>query len=199
MKNNALKFVVTLLIIIFITSCAGNRNWYPFKGVKYYNKEEALFAVQTYFESQNSQVQPFLRPLVDKKLIVSIPTKEQIYSYIVYRKSKKSKYSVSSAERDSIDYFAQSIHIHFKSFYEMVKKKNIYKTVELVEGSYTSIIQPSPSCDTICRYSSGEGNDVWFMLNVKNGKQVLSFDESLPAGPARSESLLNAVKAFALQ
>ena len=197
MINNALKFVVILLSIIFISSCA--RNLYYYGSAKFSNKEGALIAQQTNLNNLLSQIQPFEHPLVDKKLIVSIPTKDQIYSDHIFRRSIINKSSVSSAESDRIDYLAQTVYENYKTNYILIKKKNIYKTVELVEGSYSSIIQPSSTFDTFCCFSSGEGTPVWFMLNIKNGKQVFSFDTTLPSGIARTEALLNAVKAFALQ
>ena len=199
MKNNALKFVVILLIIIFFQCCARNRNIYLYDGAKFYIKEEALSAQQTALNHLVAQVQPFDRPLVAKKLIVSIPTKDAIYADYMFRRSKTNKSSVSRAESARYDYLAQAEYDRQKNTYDIIKKKNIYKATELIEGSYSSIIQPSPTCDTLCSFSSGEASVVMFMLNVKNGKQVFAFDTTLPTGPARTEALLNGVKAFALQ
>jgi hypothetical protein len=199
MKNNLIYVGLIILCIFFIASCAGNRNSYYYGGTLYPTKQEALFAQQNNLNNLASQVQPLDHPLVDKKLLVSIPTKEQIYSDLVFRMSNRNKTVLSSAESDRLDCSANIIHEANKNMYIVIKKKNIYKTVELVEGSFSSIIQPSLTCDTFCRFSSGEADALWFMLNIKNGKQVFAFDESLPTGPARTESICNAVKAFALQ
>jgi hypothetical protein len=199
MINNALKFGVIMMSVFFITNCAGNRIIYSYRGINFYNKEDALFAQQTHLNNLLSQIQSFKNPLVDKKLIVSIPAKDQIYSTLVSSFSKINKSAGSNFSSDLIDYNAQRLHESYRSTYNNIKKMNIYKTVELVEGTYSTIIQPSPTCDTFCYFSSGAGNDIWFMLNVKNGKQVFAYDRSLPEGPTRTESFCNAIKAFALQ
>jgi hypothetical protein len=200
MINNLWKLGLILLSIILIANCAGNRQIYTFKGAQYNTQEEAIAAQRTHENNLVAQIQPFEHPLVDKKLIVSIPTKEAIYADYIFRLSKKAKISSLTAEQsDTINFNAMARYEMCLSTYKAIKQKNIYKTVELVESSYTSIIQPSATCDTLCDFSSGEGSVVTYMLNVKNGKQVFTFDSSFPDGLARTESLLNAVKAFALQ
>jgi hypothetical protein len=198
MKNKLLKLGL-IILNIFIVSCASNApNVYYERGAKFATKEEALLVHQNRLNNLIAQIQPFEKPLVNKRLIVSIPTTDEIYSRWISILNRKQN-EILTKKDDQVYYWSERDYENNKSVYDMIKKKNIYKTVELVDGSYSSIIQPSPTCDTLCNYSSGKGNIVWFMLNVKNGKQVFAYDTSLPEGQERNEALLNAVKAFALQ
>ena len=188
--NKKFKFALILFVTIISQSCAGT---YFYENQSYQSKDAALNAQQLILDNLRSQIEPFEKPLVEKKLIVLIPTKENMYAEYVLRGSKQGR-----PLSGDLDYSAQSFYCELKNIYECIKKKNIYKTVELNEGSFSSIIQPSTTFDTFCAYSSGDGDAIWYMLNVKNGKQVFSFDHTLK-GFARLESFLSSIKAFALQ
>jgi hypothetical protein len=190
--------VAALALVSIIPGCV-TTNKYTFNNVAYSNKLEALQAENSYHANLSSLVRPLPSPLVEKTLLVSIPTKESVINDITLREAKKGRDTASMAAKDRIDYVAQTAYDAYKYEYVTIKNSNIYKHTELTEGSYSSVPQPNSSTDVLCIYSSGEGTPVTYLVNTKNGKQILSFDVSLPDGSPRVESMLNSIKVFALQ
>ena len=76
--------IILFIIVLSFSSCMR----YQYGSKIYNSREDALAAQQAEFQNSLVQIQPFSSPLVEKKLIFKIPSKEEIYSDFHFRMSK---------------------------------------------------------------------------------------------------------------
>jgi hypothetical protein len=197
-----LKMVVLLsLAAAILTACVTTS--YRVEDKTYNSRDEALAASMRRDADGEAGVSAGAGPLVDRKLLVVIPTAGAIVKTYEARLAKQGTQSPSSGTpaRAQIDFMADTQASNWKSVATSLRKANIYREVEVIDvDSTTSNYQPSASQDVFSFYISAEGGMATiYFANAKSGKQVVAIDAGKPTIGERRRSLIDDVKAKALQ
>jgi hypothetical protein len=185
--------------VVLLAGCAGQK--FFLEGKQYNSKDEFIAARESTRSSCLASVTPLPQPIVNRKLVMMIPTQETIY---------KNRYAIIKAANPgypvTMDGLRNNVLIaglgeSYRQNFEQVKKRNMYASVELVE--YESLSEPQPTSNTdvyFIRLAEGLGaRDTIYLVTSKNGRQIVNVDASSVLCSKRIESLLASLQTLALQ
>ena len=194
--------LATLLPIVAMALTACATTSYNVDNQTYKNRDEAWAASMRRDAEAEAAISSSTTPLVDRKLLVVIPTPGALLNTVAAQKQNQGKLSApGTAARAADDFRADSIVANLKSVGLSLRKANIYREVEIMDvDSTTTNIQPSQSQDVFTFYLGTDGGmAVFYFLSAKSGKQVVAEDMGQARIGDRRKSLVDDVKAKALQ
>lgn len=189
MKN--IKIIALFFLIITIQGCVTT---YKYQNKDYKDRASAENAIRSFHNNLLSNVQALPAPITDKKLIFGIPNSDMI-------KSKGVKFSgdrSTDTARDRIGYVAYSLEVDFNNLAKMIRKRNIYKNVEIIrtDGGH---LQPSNSTDVYYIYLESLTVAQTYIADKKYGKQVMTMDKGISDTNLKIKNWLDTIAAFAIR
>lgn len=200
------KFIKLAVVLPFVaaalTGCVAAS--YKVDGQAYSNRDEAWAATTRRSAEAEAAISAGAKPLVDRKLLVVVPTASAFSKNLETRVMKQGKQYATpgTPARAQDDFITDAIVANFKSVAASLKKANIYREIEVLDVDTSSPnIQPSPSQDVLAFYLGVEGAlvPVVYFNSARVGKQVVAVDTGQPSQAERRKSLIDDVKAKALQ
>ena len=200
--NISNRLVIALTLSTFLLAGCVTTS-YRYDNQSYATRDEAWAAAARKNAEADASISAGTKNLVDRKLLVVIPTAaafSRTFEGIV-TKSGKQYARPGTPARTQDDFNADAINANFKSIASSLKKANIYREVETMDvDSTTPNIQPSQSQDVVVFFLGVETPmpTVYFM-SAKNGKQIVAVDTGASSMAERRKSVIDDVKAKALQ
>lgn len=188
-------------IILGCVLLSGCGMTYFLEGAKYDTKESFVAARSAAYARCTNSVSALPAPLVKRKLIAMIPTQEALYKnrYTIIKAASPSDPVTMDSLRENPLF--SGMNEYYKYIVEHVKRRNIYKTVEVVE--YETLSAPQPNADTDILYMAMAealgGKDVLYLSTKKNGKQIVSYESASPRCESVRDSYLSSIQTIALQ
>lgn len=202
MKKFIKLAVLIPLATVVLTACVATT--YKYGNSTYNNRNEAMAASARQNAEAEAVISTGSTSLVDRKLLVVIPTASafsKFYEALVMKQGKQYAQPGTSA-RAQDDFMADWQVENLKSIAASVKKAKIYREIEVLNvDSTTPNIQPSSGQDILILYymEVGGGQSVRYFSSSKFGKQLVAIDMSKANIGERRQSLIDDLKAKALQ
>lgn len=197
------KLVILLPIAaVLLTACVATT--YKVSNATYNNREEAMAATLREYSEAESAVTAGTNALVDRKLLVVSPTAaaySRTFEALVMKQGKQYA-TPGTPARAQDDFTADATVANVKSVAASIRKSNIYREVEVLDVDTTSPnIQPSPTQDVLILNYLGADSGVRmdYFFSARFGKQILAVDMGRATRAERRKSLIDEVKAKALQ
>ena len=200
------KFTRLILLVAIgaamLTACVATT--YKVGNAAYNNRDEAIAATRRENADAESGITAGVQPLVDKKLLVVTPTASaysKLWEAMVMKQGKQYA-SPGTPARATDDFNADVVVINMKSVVASLKKANIYRETEVLDvDNTTPNIQPSATQDVLILNSWAVDGalPMNYFLSARFGKQVVAIDMGIALRSERRKSLINDVKAKALQ
>lgn len=202
MKYAPLKLVV-LLPIIALTMTACVTTSYRVDTTTYTNRDEAWAAVLRRDAETEAGIAAGSESLVQRKLLFVVPTSAAFMRYFEASVAlQKQTFPAAGTPAHAQWSFKSDESVqNLKSVAGSIKKSNIYRDVVIFDANSTAEnIQPTDEQDVLIPTSvPGGGGGVMYFLSVKHGKQILEIDLAQKERLERRKSILNSLKAKALQ
>src|SRR4051812_3919959 len=113
-------------LVLLALSLSGCANFFLFEGQRYSTKSEALSAVQSQSSAAVQSIKPLPKPLVDKTLIVTVPTVAAISAIQLHRGRKvEPGFTPDEMGRERLDYMAEQLVLQYHAAGEAVKARGI--------------------------------------------------------------------------
>lgn len=200
------KFIKLAVLIPFatvvLTACVATT--YKVGNSTYNDRNQAVAASARENAEADAAISTGSTTLADRKLLVVIPTASafsKLFEAHVMKQGKQYAQPGTSA-RAQDDFLADSQVANLKSIAESVKKAKIYREMEVLNvDSTTPNIQPSSGQDILVLFyfEAGGGQAARYFLSSKFGKQIVAVDMSKANIGERRQSLIDDLKAKALQ
>ena len=185
-----------------LTACVATT--YKVGNAAYNNRDEAIAATRRENADAESAIAAGAQPLVDRKLLIVMPTASafsKTWEAIITKQGKQYAPPGTPA-RAADDFSADRIVINMKSVAASIKKANIYREIEVLDvDNTTPNIQPSTTQDVLVLYywAVDAAQSMEYFVSARFGKQVVAVDMGIALQSERRKSLINDVKAKALQ
>lgn len=191
-----------MVVVLMLVGCVTTS--YRFENQTYASRDEAWAAASR----KNAEAEAAIStgaatPLVDRKLIFVIPTAQALIKSMEARGAKAGQQMPAPGTpiRAQIDFNADAGASNVKSIATSLKKANVYRDVDILEvDTTTPNIQPTSTQDVVSYYLSSDSViPVYYFLSEKYGKQIIAVDMGASSWAERRKSLIDDVKAKALQ
>jgi len=204
MKNRLLSKIILILITIAASACVAPPTYKTTDGQTYKSRDEAMAASMRGDAEADAAISAGAMPLVERKLLVVIPTASALSRAVEARVIKQGKTYVApgTPARAQDDFTVDSIVANWKSLASSLKKANIYQDVVVQDVDSTEAnIQPTSTQDVFSIYFSSEvgGGMVIYFQSAKFGKQVIAMDSGKATKGERRKSIIDDLKSKALQ
>jgi hypothetical protein len=202
MKSSLLRAILALpAFALVLTACVPAA--YRVGDQTYKSREEAWTASARRDAEAEAAISAGIRPLVERKALLVIPTAAALSRTFEARVTKTGKTYAApgTPARLQDDFMADTAVANWKSLGASLKKANIYQnvTVEDVETTEPNI-QPSSTQDVISIYLGADGGSpVVYFQSAKYGKQVVAIDTGKASLGDRRRSFIDDIKTKALQ
>ena len=170
-KTHAVKNVV-LVSLIFVLLLAGCSTIYHLEGKEYDSKEKFIAARSEMYQRCVESTDPLPKPLVERKLIALIPSQEIIYRTIQAKlKAATPDFPVLMEDLRKDPVYSGASE-NFRMVTELIKRRNLYSTVEVIEYQTLSIPQATEDTDIlhVVLATSDNRNDKYYLTREKRGK-----------------------------
>jgi len=176
-----LKRFFVLCTVVMCTACAAV---YTFEGKQYHSKQEFLSAADTAHRDAIAPVIPLPAPVTSRTLLFAVPTPAAILHDSIRNYTKLKGTPPVGVQLEIFTTLAESASGSIRAFYEGAVRRNMYKSVQLLEvDSLMANPAPSANQDVVFYNEISPGSGQWYYATVKGGKQVFAFDRLQP-GPA---------------
>lgn len=176
---------------------------YRHDGQTYKSREEAMAAAERRNTEADAAVSAGIKPLVARNILVAIPTAAALSRTFEARGAKDGKAlpAPGTPARAQFDFDVDAQASNWRSITVSLKKANIYQNVIVHDADTTEAnIQPTTTQDVMTiHFSAGGGSQVIYFQSAKYGKQVVAFDTGKTSLGERRKSLIDDIKAKALQ
>ena len=135
-----------LVILMTTLALSGCSTTYYLEGAEYKGKKKYIAARAAMHTRCIESTEPLPTPLIERKLIALIPSQELIYTTILTNLKAISPDYPMTREDLRYDPLYSGVNENFTMVVELIKRKNLYKTVEMIE--YESLSIPEASVDT---------------------------------------------------
>lgn len=200
-KNRIIQSAQLLIVAIAVSACVASS--YSIDGRTFKSKEEASAYLKERLAEAEASISAGLTPLVDKKVLVVIPNHNALTKVFETRLVNLGKNypAPGTPGREQVDFYADGIVDNCKSIIESIRKANIYQEVsEFDTDTMETNIQPSANQDVVTFYAGAQSAAATlYFQSAKFGKQVMAVDMANPSWAQRRISLINDLKAKALQ
>lgn len=191
-------FVLGGLIASLLSGCGMT---YLLEGVRYESKEGFASARAAMLTRCTDSVVPLPAPLVRRKLIAFIPSQEAIYKNrfkIVKAAIPNDPITVEGMRSNPL---ISGINELYRADVEMLRRRNIFSSVDVVE--YDSLSLPQASADVDILYVEMPemlgGRDAVYVSTQKGGRQLVTVNAAVPKCEAIRDSLHASIQTIALQ
>jgi hypothetical protein len=171
MKKAVLVILMTTLVL------SGCSTTYYLEGAEYKGKKKYIAARAAMHTRCIESAEPLPTPLIERKLIALIPSQELINTTILTNLKAISPDYPMTREDLRYDPLYSGVNENFKMVVELIKRKNLYKTVEMIEYEYLSI--PEASVDTdifhVVLATATNRNDRYYLTREKRGKLRIDY------------------------
>ena len=201
MKKRLLLIITLFVIATTMSACVTAT--YKADGQTYKSRDEAMAASMRSFAEADAAISAGAMPLVERKLLVVIPTASAVSrafeAFVV--KQGKTYAAPGTPARAQDDFTADTIVANWKSIAGSLKKANVYQDVLIQDVDSTeSNIQPSANQDVLSIYMGAQlGNPTFYFQSAKYGKQVVAADWGKATAGERRRSIIDDIKSKALQ
>ncbi|MDV6345310.1 MULTISPECIES: hypothetical protein [unclassified Nitrosomonas] len=176
MKKAALVILMTVLVL------SGCSTIYYLEDAEYEGKKKYIAARAAMHTRCIESTEPLPTPLIERKLIALIPSQEFIYTAIQKNFKDISPDFPMSREDLRIEPLYSGANENFRMVVELIKKKNLYRTVEMIE--YESLSIPEASADTdifhVVLATATNRNDKYYLTREKRGKLRIDYGAMNP-------------------
>jgi hypothetical protein len=171
MKKAVLTILITTLVL------PGCSTIYYLEGAEYKDKEKYIAARAAMHTRCIESTEPLPTPLIERKLIALIPSQELIYTTILTNlKAISPDYPITREDLRKQPLYSGT-NENFKMIIELIKRKNLYQTVEMIE--YESLSLPEASVDTdifhVVLATATNRNDRYYLTREKRGKLRIDY------------------------
>ena len=196
-KSTAVGILATML-----SACATERVSYNVDGKLYYSADDATLALRSSLSEAESAVLSTASPLVNRKLLIAVPT-EKAYLTAIDAFGAANGKRLENSSQQTVDFAKNSARMTYegdKSLARSIAKSNIYQEVSIIDiDTPTPDLQPSSSQDIVYKYRAARSDGwVYYFLSAKYGKLILSGDPSKESRKERRLSLIDDLKSKAL-
>jgi|JI10StandDraft_1071094.scaffolds.fasta_scaffold252518_2 hypothetical protein len=174
---------------------------YLLEGARYESKESFVAARSAMNARCMENVVPFPVPLVKRKLIAFIPSQEAIYKnrFKIVKAAIPNDPITIEGMRDNPLF--SGLNENYRIGVEMLRRKNIFPSVEIVE--YENLSLPQASADVDIFYIEMPeilgGKDTFYLTTQKGGRQLVNISAAVPRCEALRDSFHASVQTIALQ
>ena len=189
-------------IVIFsvATLLAGCTTTYTYNGRQYQGEQAFVMAVDSSLTESLASIQPLTKPVSTKTLVFAIPSQQSVFEQSVANFVKIAGRAPSGEAEVIVRNLSASNYKGIRSFYEIVKRKNIYQEVTLLERiTSTGDLQAGLNQDVLYWSEPQLGSGQWYYVTSKSGKQVFAFDRGGATMADRSNAFAQAVQVFAIR
>jgi hypothetical protein len=190
MKNICL--LISILACFMLSSCMMS---YMYNNQTYSSKSDA-YAAQTLHRNEIAKAlnDPLPNPVTDKKLIIGIPTKATYTKTITWTGNH-----TPEAKKNLEDYITTVADSDFMSMANLVKNKNIYKTVEIIRTSGEHILMAQEGVDVLYLYVESPQAVGWYQTSLEKGRKAMTPDTGIGDMSERLRQWLHAISIFAME
>ncbi|MHA7066828.1 hypothetical protein [Azospirillum argentinense] len=191
------KVAVLAVSILLVAGCNQTTYWY--KDKKNLSKEEFQRVFVADRENDMSNIKPLTKPVTTRRLLVAIPSRSGYYANrLAVAQAGAPNATVADVEAVPAN---DSWYWDYANMRRWVERKNIYPAVEEKIVDNPGAFQPSNDYDVLALtvQSKPGQRDQWHYYSQRNGKQTVSPDSSASDTLANWESMLDAIKAAAIQ
>ena len=189
-------------IVIFsaATLLAGCASTYTYNGKQYQGEQAFVAAVDSGLAESLAAIQPLAKPVAIKTLVFAIPSQQSVFEQSVANIVKARGRAPSGEEEVLVRNISTANYKGIRNFYEIVKRKNIYQEVTLLERTTsTGDLQAALNQDVLYWSEPQLDSGQWYYVTNKSGKQVFAFDRGGATVPDRSNAFAQAVQVFAIR
>jgi hypothetical protein len=129
--KTVIHYTAVSICLLILTACT---SWYGYAGKRYDTKEEALKAQQNEIDAVIANIEPTNQPKYENALII-FPSREAI--------EKRGFSGNLDLTSDAVDYLATTAEELNKSMAEVLKKRNLFKKVEVRRALYPGVAADS--------------------------------------------------------
>lgn len=173
----------TLITFIFISALLSGCVTYSYNNVKYNNRQEAESAQKTELDMIAGGIVPRPEPIAPFATVV-IPTKS-----IIQDRALK-----PGGLAESRDYVASGLYRSYKQMAELIKKRNIFANVEIIESADPVHVEPSKGEVVLYIYMPSSSAMGWYYISQTTKRTPLHFDSGNPDKVARVKYFLDRVE-----
>ena len=122
-------------IVIFsaATLLAGCASTYTYNGKQYQGEQAFVAAVDSGLAESLAAIQPLAKPVSTKTLVFAIPSQQSVFEQSVANIVKARGRAPSGEEEVLVRNLSTANYKGIRNFYEIIKRKNIYQEVTLLE------------------------------------------------------------------
>lgn len=189
-------------IVIFsaATLLAGCASTYTYNGKQYQGDQAFVAAVDSSLAESLAAIQPLAKPVSTKTLVFAIPSQQSVFEQSVANIVKARGRAPSGEEEVLVRNISTANYKGIRNFYEIIKRKNIYQEVTLLERTTaTGDLQAGLNQDVLYWSEPQLGSGQWYYVTSKSGKQVFAFDRGGATMADRSNAFAQAVQVFAIR
>lgn len=190
MKNAA--FLI-LLITLLLPGCS---TFYYLEGVEYDSKEKYVAARAAMHHRCIERAVPHAKPLVERKLIALIPSQEFIFrTALASRKAALPDFPVTREDLRKDPIYAGA-NENFRMVVELIKRNNLYASVEVIEYEDLSIPPADANTDIfhVVMATANNRNDKYYLTREKRGKLRIDYGVINPECPTSRVSFLSMIE-----
>lgn len=176
MKNAAL---VILTIALLLSSCS---TIYYLEGTEYEGKKKYIAARTSMHTRCIESTEPLPAPLIERKLIALIPSQEFIYTTVQATLNAAAPDFPLSREDLRNDPLYSGANENFRMVVELIKRRNLYRAVEMIEYETLSIPEADEDTDIfhIVLATATNRNDRYYLTREKRGKLRIEYGAMNP-------------------
>ena len=177
--------LLVFLMVMSLTACVPPT--YRYGGVAYSSPAEALAAQQAALDKVVGNTEPLPTPVAQRARVV-VPSKQAVLERAPLR-------ARTQAGRE---FAATGYHNALMLVPRMIKKRNIFEQVEVVETATPEPLEPVPGVVTIYRYMSYDAKaGSWYYSSQAHPRAPLNFDTGQSERSKRYGYFLNRVEELA--
>lgn len=183
------------ILAIAAAVLGGCATTYKFEGKTYDSKEKMYMAMDDYVSRALTTVTPLPQPLTNRKLIFAIPSADAFSENDFRNYAKEQGKELTEQQKVLVRDLTYGNVKTIKLFFDAIKKKNIYQSVQFIEmESTTGSFAASLDTDTLFANGLSANTWQWFYTNHKHGKQIFAYDRSSQTVDGKVQAFLDAVQ-----
>ncbi len=168
---------VVLVILMTALVLSGCTTIYYLESTEYKDKKKYIAARAAMHTRCIVSTESLPTPLIERKLIALIPSQELIYTTVLTNlKAISPDYPITRGDLRK-DPLYSGANENFKMVVELIKMKNLYKTVEMIEYEHLSIPEASEDTDIfhVVLATATNRNDKYYLTREKRGKLRIDY------------------------
>lgn len=187
-----------IALSILLSGCTAT---YTLEGQKYGSAEAFQTAVDDLNVASLRVIEPLPAPVTNKRLVFALASKEAIIA------ASRANFEKAQGRPPTglADEILRTVPVGnwkmIRVFGEAVQRRNIYQGVRFIDLDTTapSSIAASAQEDVLYYYETDPRSSAWFYVSQKGGKQLFSYDRSLPGPDGKVRAFVDAVQLQAVR